>query len=937
LVGVFFSPLLSEMRLKINNFWFYIFLLTSYLVTGQHVPVITNYNASSFKAHHQNWAITQGNDKMMYFGNTNGLLTFDANSWQLYRLNSKKIARSVLYHNERIYTGAYGELGYWTSDECKKLSYHDLKGLLPAGIIDNEELWHITSFGEIVYFQSFSVLLGYDGEKFHKIELPGSVMFLHVVGKMKYIQVLGQGIFYIDNQHKAQKLQGSEYFADKTVTGIIAGQGNQSLLITTNSDGIFIYTNGIISPWNVSYNRYFSEVQINKTILLSNGDIVIGTIRDGLLIFERSGRLKFHISTSNGLQNNSILALKEDRDHNLWVGMDKGISIINLSDDILQFRDVNGLIGSVYTAAMRDSILYLGTNQGVYFTDLRMDENLLTKPDFKLVKGTQGQAWHLFTVQDHVFCGHNDGSFIIKGDKAIKISDITGGWYNELFNVDGKNFILQGNYTGLYVFNVEKNNITFSHKVNGYNRPVKKFFISGSYIWVTGPNNGLSKLSIDQGFKNVTFIKKYALPYATENQDNLDIVFFRNMLTVSDGAAHYYLDESKDNLVPYGVINQKSGGYIIRTSTFDYWLKIFSNNAVKMKGNQEVGLLPFTFNQDYHNIANLKNGWNLYCLDDGYLLDKMVTSGNLVKSDSTIYCNIHFNGKVCYPAKTENTYKIPFGAQNLRFQIYDFNFDSGKKYEYKLLSNQNDWKEIENNGSIQFANLNHGKYILEVRRNDGKKTTVNFEILPPWYLGLIAKFIYILIGIVMLYMVNKYYEKKLKTEKFRHMKENERLVREHRIQMDNQRLVSENQIKNKELANATLQLVQKNEILQEIKDELIEIRKTGDHTLTTKDFQIFMKQINENLTTKSDKKLFDISFNEVHDAFLTKLKKEYPDLSADDLKLASYLRMNLASKDIAPLFNISIRGLENKRYRLRKKLNLPNDTNLTDFFINFSL
>lgn len=86
------------MRLRINNFWFYIFLLSGYLVTGQHVPVITNYNASSFKAHHQNWAITQGNDKMMYFGNTNGLLTFDANSWQLYRL---------FYHIIFIYDDQY--------------------------------------------------------------------------------------------------------------------------------------------------------------------------------------------------------------------------------------------------------------------------------------------------------------------------------------------------------------------------------------------------------------------------------------------------------------------------------------------------------------------------------------------------------------------------------------------------------------------------------------------------------------------------------------------------------------------------------------------------------------------------------------------------------------------------------------------------------------
>jgi hypothetical protein len=122
--------------------------------------------------------------------------------------------------------------------------------------------------------------------------------------------------------------------------------------------------------------------------------------------------------------------------------------------------------------------------------------------------------------------------------------------------------------------------------------------------------------------------------------------------------------------------------------------------------------------------------------------------------------------------------------------------------------------------------------------------------LPPWYLSTLAKLIYLAFGFALLYLLNKYYERKLSGEKLRFQLENERLVHEHQIQLENQRLLSENQIKNKELANATLQLVQKNEILQEIKDELIEIRKTGDHTLTGKDFQMFMKQINENLNDK---------------------------------------------------------------------------------------
>lgn len=279
------------------------------------------------------------------------------------------------------------------------------------------------------------------------------------------------------------------------------------MLITTNSDGVFKYENGHLAPWNAENNPYFSEVQINKALKMTNGDIVIGTIRDGLLIFGDDGNIKFRISTTNGLQNNTILALKEDTDQNLWVGLDKGISLIHFNDDILQYRDVKGLIGSVYTATIYDSILYLGTNQGVYFSNLKTRRNQISSPEFRLVKGTQGQTWHLFPVQNGVFCGHNDGSFLIRSDKATKLSNITGGWYNEVIKRGNQNFILQGNYTGLSLFRVDNGNISFSHKIEGYNRPVKKFYIKGDYIWVTGPNNGLAKLTIDPELRKVSFLK----------------------------------------------------------------------------------------------------------------------------------------------------------------------------------------------------------------------------------------------------------------------------------------------------------------------------------------------------------------------------------------------------------------------------------------------
>lgn len=80
---------------------------------------------------------------------------------------------------------------------------------------------------------------------------------------------------------------------------------------------------------------------------------------------------------------------------------------------------------------------------------------------------------------------------------------------------------------------------------------------------------------------------------------------------------------------------------------------------------------------------------------------------------------------------------------------------------------------------------------------------------------------------------------------------------------------------------------------------------------------------------------FAQNFDQVHNDFLKRLKNKYPQLSPRDLKLCAYLKLNLTTKDMAPLLNISVRGIEISRYRLRKKIDLPNNISLNDFMMNF--
>lgn len=124
--------------------------------------------------------------------------------------------------------------------------------------------------------------------------------------------------------------------------------------------------------------------------------------------------------------------------------------------------------------------------------------------------------------------------------------------------------------------------------------------------------------------------------------------------------------------------------------------------------------------------------------------------------------------------------------------------------------------------------------------------------------------------------------------------------------------------------------------LAENTDALVKIKKqvnrfSGDDFFDIKKIAVLLKDV-ENNNANWDQ--FAVHFDEINDGFLKAVKNKYPGLSNNDLKMCSYLRLNLSSKEIAQLLNISIRGVEISRYRLRKKLQLQTEQSLTDFLSN---
>ena len=119
--------------------------------------------------------------------------------------------------------------------------------------------------------------------------------------------------------------------------------------------------------------------------------------------------------------------------------------------------------------------------------------------------------------------------------------------------------------------------------------------------------------------------------------------------------------------------------------------------------------------------------------------------------------------------------------------------------------------------------------------------------------------------------------------------------------------------------------VKRNKLLNRIKKQLT--------TIEDPQVKPLIKSINANLKNEDDWKYFENVFNTADKDFFKKVKEVHPTLTSNDLKLCAYLRLNLSSKEIAPLLNISIHSVEIKRYRLRKKMNLTRSQGIVEYIM----
>lgn len=928
------------------------------------VPYIQNYLKSVYGSGNQNWSVTQDKNGIMYFGNAEGLLVYDGRYWQQYNMPHRQIVRSVVADsNGRIYTGSYGDFGYWAFKN-NRFTYNSLIGLIPGTHTLTDEIWKIYIDGKRVIFQSFSSIYIYQDQKIKLIKTNAPYLFLHKVNGHFFVEGLNRGLFELTGDRLIPAPGSGKIHS---VLSILPYKGNQ-YIIGTSKDGLLIYDGKSVTPFQTPANAFLQTYQLNNGARVLNKYYAYGTILNGLIIIDEDGRVIQQINKNSGLQNNTVLSLYADSEQNLWTGLDNGIDRVELNSPLYFYFDKTGKFGTVYSSIIFNNKIYLGTNQGLFYSDWTQQNNAF---NFQIVPNSQGQVWDLSLVDGQLLCGHNSGTFKVTGSSIERISSQSGGWTIKHLS-KAANYMVQGTYNGLALYQKSpKGSWGYLAHVEGFNEPSRHIEEdSQGEIWVSHAYKGLNRLTLSPDLKKVVANKYFDERNGLPGNYNINVFNLENKIVFSSDSGFYTYDDLSDRFSRYDVLNKKLGPFatsnkIINAGKHLYWfinngkvaLVDFSHPGELLINSNVFSVLDGHMVQYYENISRISDNLYLISVDDGFVIYNTGDSpdANPGKLQATVLIRRIEDITDKYKTISENgsnngLLQIPYNRDNIRIAYaLPYYRQANIRFQYYLSGYSNDWSDWTTATQKDFTNLASGTYQFKVRARINNSlvsavTVLDFEVLPPWYATKWAYLVYLIIAIAALFIGKKVYERKLQRDHQkiadRIQKEQDEVLRkeaeenEKRIaRLETEKLQTELDSKNRELANTALSLTYKNEILQKLSEELLKVKDSSGKKLPETQLNKIQKVINEGMDNERDWNLFEKSFNEAHENFFKKLSAHHPDLVPNDLKLCAYLRMNMSSKELASLLNITLRGVEIRRYRLRKKLDIPHDTNLVKFLL----
>ena len=932
------------------------------------LPEIGNYSKQIFKGGAQTRKVLQDNSGLMYFANDEGVLRFDGARWKLFPLPNRSLIRSMQFGPDgQLYVGGQDEVGYFRPGPDGDLQFQSLKPLLPATNRSFADVWEILFQGKDIFFQTTSAIY-HISENIVQIYPDENWRFLGLLHGQLIAQSKQRGLlkFIAGRWYPWQAAAGLTLPPDFTITSSIE-LGKDSAILTTFKHGIYRYGQNKLSQWQNPAINTIAQQNISSLSRVNEQQIALGTSLNGCYIIDRSGKLIQHFSRKEGLQDNSILAVFLDSRQNLWLGSHSGIDFVPYNNAITQLGTGSLKEAAGYSSQLYQGQLYLATSNGLFRVPVTNPGSLsANQANVFPIANSAGDAWNLSLVNDKLLMGHNDGAFLVQNNRIEPIDQTTGYWSFQPISIR-PNTIAAGSYKGIAFF---KNNPQNLSKDSSEAVIESARFVVPAYgkVWFSHPYKGV--YAVWQNSDGSSTYQQYGAKEGVNSINNNYLFFIKNQLLLCTEKGVMAYQAKNNRFVPATLYNQLLPKVPIR------YLREDTQGNVWFVYEKKIGVLDFTSAKpQIINLPELTNKFvagfeHINPIDPNnvliggekgfYHIDyarykslqqplqvRIHTMVGINKGDTILYGGYHQTVAAGSNEQSEKQILQPqFNALRFEFASPVYGQLANVEYSYLLEGFDKAWSPFDQKTAKEYTNLPPGNYTFRVkaRNNLGNESPVQsyrFKVLPPWYLTIWAFLLYTCIIGLLIYRLYRYFYQKFKDQQAKYQEEQRQLQYLHQLEMDkaekelialrNAKLEAELQVKNTELASAALHLVQKSDVLQKIKEQMSKLKQDAPSMSDTTDLKKILKTLNEENKIEEQWQQFSQHFDVVHHDFLSKLKTKHPKLTPNEQKLCAYLKMNLTTKEIAQLMNITPRGVEISRYRLRKKLEVPAGMHLFNF------
>ena len=927
------------MKVKLHLLFSFVILFT---ISKGSVPDIVNFTTKDYNGHPINYDVTQDSSGVIYIANAYCVLEYDGQSFRKIPLVQGKSAISLAKNGQgKVFVGSSSEFGCLEKDSTRKTYYKSLKYLIP-GNQEINEVFKTYWFDNAIYFACSRAIFRYKDEKIERVKGFSETTLIDEV------QLVEGELLYWENAKGLGRVKGLKaqiFHSDVTTRSIkgIAFLNNNYTIFGKFGIKVIRDNNLLNQAQNILLNASVSSV-----LKLNHDEYLIGTIKNGIYLMNAIGELKRHFTTKHGLQANFIRRLFQDKSGNIWIAYNNGIGILKWGSNLQYITNAQGFSGMGYTGLVYNNELFIGTARGLYRME-NWQNGLAKNENFEKIQGIpEGTVNYLDIANGKLIICQAAETYTLKDGKALRISD--GKWYGSWIwrtaNQFNKNEGFVGTYEGVERYSFLKNQWVHQGHIKGFAESARVLEVDErGVIWAIQGNKGLYRVELNNTRDSAKSVINYANKKGFQSDDFNDIFYLDNKIYITTFKGVYFLEGDSivkdksfngvkkyverarefDKNKIYGIYRDQA--YILEKSDKEWKIQ---SSEISFSRSGLVGSAEF--------LNKIATGIYLMGTQEGFAIYKPRKEVNRYNPKCLIR-NIEIIGEktdsVLYFGKPTTPLEFDYSNNNLRFTfaIPAFGVANQIVYQTQLFRNNkplSNWQNVKEVNYREFTNLKEGDYAFEVRRIKGNTAvgneTYKFTVLPPWYRTSIANAFYFISiifgGLIVRYRFKKQ-ALKFKVEKVRELEIKEKLHKTEKLEI---------KLKNKEneLAYMALSYTQKKEMLASLENKLDSFSKELEHTERTKVNSI-KRTITSSIDDESNWENFQVHFDQKNDNFFQKLKKLDSKLNESYLLFCSYVKMGKSNKEIAELMVISVAAVEKRKYRLKKKWELNNETSFTDY------